>query len=70
MLQLLAGGVAGAVSKTLVAPLERVSTMLMTDGSRRFGVGEAVAHAWREGGLAGLFRGNAATLAKVRLVVS
>lgn len=63
--QLLAGGVAGAVSKTLVAPLERVSTMLMTDGGCGFGVGEAVAHAWREGGLAGLFRGNAATLAKI-----
>jgi hypothetical protein len=66
--QLLAGGVAGAVSKTLVAPLERVSTMLMTDGHRAgFGPSEALAHAWREGGLAGLFRGNAATLAKVRL---
>lgn len=63
--QLLAGGLAGAVSKTLVAPLERVSTMLMADGGQRFGLREAVAAAWRQGGVAGLYRGNAATLAKV-----
>lgn len=63
---LLAGGVAGAVSKTLVAPLERISTMVMADAHRSgLGVGEAVAAAWREGGLSGLFRGNAATLAKI-----
>lgn len=60
MQQLLAGGVAGAVSKTLVAPLERVSTMLMAD-AKRFSVGQAAAHAWRDG----LYRGHAATLLKI-----
>ncbi|KAL4457412.1 hypothetical protein ABPG75_012277 [Micractinium tetrahymenae] len=58
--QFLAGGVAGAVSKTLVAPLERVSTMLMAD-AKRFSVGQAAAHAWKDG----LYRGHAATLIKI-----
>ena len=64
--QLVAGGLAGAASKTLVAPLERVSTMLMADGHRPgYGPAQALAEVWRKGGLAGLFRGNAATLAKI-----
>lgn len=59
--QFLAGGVAGAISKTLVAPLERISTMLMADGRSRFSVGQAAAHAWQDG----LYRGHAATLVKI-----
>ena len=58
-----AGGLAGAVSKTLVAPMERVSTLLMTDAQRRFSLAAAAQHAWRDG----LYRGHAATLVKVRL---
>jgi solute carrier family 25 phosphate transporter 23/24/25/41 len=64
--QLLAGGVAGAVSKTLVAPLERISTLLMTPiGGQSLCLGGAAAHAWRDGGLGGLYRGHAATLLKI-----
>ena len=59
--QFLAGGVAGAVAKTLVAPMERVSTLLMAD-AQRFSVAAAARHAWRDG----LYRGHAATLVKVR----
>ena len=61
--QFVAGGLAGAVSKTLVAPMERVSTLLMTDAQRRFSLGAAARHAWRDG----LYRGHAATLVKVGL---
>ncbi|EFN58647.1 hypothetical protein CHLNCDRAFT_11132, partial [Chlorella variabilis] len=64
--QFLAGGVAGAVSKTLVAPMERVSTLLMTPTAhQRFSVAQAAQHAWRDGGLGGLYRGHAATLIKI-----
>jgi solute carrier family 25 (mitochondrial phosphate transporter), member 23/24/25/41 len=63
MRQLLAGGMAGGLSKTIVAPLERISTLVMTD--RKLTVGGAARHAWLDGGLKGLFRGNHATLLKI-----
>lgn len=62
--QLVAGGVAGAVSKSIVAPLERVSTLVMAE-KNVFSVERAAVHAWKDGGLRGLFRGNSATLAKI-----
>eukprot|EP00887_Chlorella_sp_A99_P007914 scaffold12.g7914.t1 len=64
--QLLAGGLAGSVAKTCVAPLERIATMLMADRAGRFSMTQAARAAWREGGAAGLWRGHGATLLKAR----
>ena len=61
MQQFLAGGAAGAVSKTMVAPLERISTLLMADSKLFASTGAAARHAWKDG----LYRGHAATLLKI-----
>jgi len=64
VLKLLAGGLAGAVSKSAVAPLERLTTIMMADVSGH-GFRRSFMHMWRDGGLIGLWSGNAATLAKI-----
>lgn len=58
----ISGGAAGALAKTLVAPLERIRTIAMTSsaGCAR----TAVAVAWADGGVLGLFKGNMATVLK------
>ena len=63
-LKLLAGGLAGAVSKTVVAPLERLTTIMMADLSGH-GFRKSLVSMWRDGGFVGLWSGNAATLAKI-----
>lgn len=64
--QFLAGGTAGAVSKTISAPLERASILLMAGGkSCSRGLGGVARLMWGDGGVRGLFRGNSAALAKV-----
>jgi solute carrier family 25 phosphate transporter 23/24/25/41 len=46
--------------------MERISTLLMTPvAHQRLSVTQAVGHAWRDGGLPGLYRGHAATLVKI-----
>ncbi|CDK26919.1 unnamed protein product [Kuraishia capsulata CBS 1993] len=60
----LAGGVAGALSRTAVSPFERVKVLYQVQGtskatqSYRHGVLRSVAQIWREEGLKGLYRGN------------
>lgn len=60
----MAGGVAGAVSRTVVAPLERLRTIMMAEPSAKR-LGPVLRRMWADGGVAGLFRGNAATVIKV-----
>ncbi|PRW34020.1 calcium-binding mitochondrial carrier S -3-like [Chlorella sorokiniana] len=60
----LAGGVAGAVSRTVVAPLERLRTIMMADRSATR-LGPVLRRMWADGGPRGLFRGNMATVIKV-----
>lgn len=62
----LAGGVAGAVSRTAVAPLERLRTIMMAD-ARAKRLGPVLRRMWTDPGgrMRGLFRGNLATVVKV-----
>lgn len=58
----LAGGVAGAVSRTVVSPLERLKILLQIQSVGReeykLSVGKGLAKMWREEGWRGLMRGN------------
>lgn len=56
-----AGGVAGAVSRTVVSPFERVKILLQVQSSTssyNHGILNAVGQVYKEEGVAGLFRGN------------
>lgn len=58
----LAGGVAGAVSRTVVSPLERLKILFQIQSAGReeykLSVGKGLAKMWREEGWRGLMRGN------------
>mmetsp|Transcript_9066 Transcript_9066/g.27222 ORF Transcript_9066/g.27222 Transcript_9066/m.27222 type:complete len:424 (+) Transcript_9066:234-1505(+) len=62
--RLIAGGVAGAVSRTTVAPLERLRTMMMADPAN-ISLPGTIRKMWADGGVRGLFKGNLATVTKV-----
>jgi len=68
-LQLVAGGVSGAVTKTLTAPLERVKILLQLQGMKQSGKYKNIRHTLRtivvEEGWIGLFRGNGANVLRV-----
>ena len=82
MKQLVAGGVAGIIAKTCVAPLDRARTMIQDAGGRgggggsggnrggggggRRGVAGVCGRVLREEGVSGLFRGNMVSVIKVR----
>ncbi|CCE90679.1 Mrx21p TDEL_0B05500 [Torulaspora delbrueckii] len=56
-----AGGIAGAVSRTVVSPFERVKILLQVQNSTTAynqGLFSAIGQVYREEGLKGLFRGN------------
>ena len=58
----LAGGVAGAVSRTVVSPLERLKILFQLQGQGRneykLSVGKGLMKMWREEGWRGFMRGN------------
>lgn len=72
LLDLAAGGTAGALSKTVVAPIERVKLLLQTQDSnpkiksgeipRYRGIGDCFIRVTREQGIASFWRGNLANV--------
>ncbi|KAM7250928.1 hypothetical protein ACFE04_022811 [Oxalis oulophora] len=61
---LIAGGVAGATSRTATAPLDRLKVNLQVQTARA-DIMPAVRKIWREGGIVGFFRGNGLNVVKV-----
>ncbi|PIN04735.1 putative mitochondrial carrier protein [Handroanthus impetiginosus] len=61
---LIAGGVAGAASRTTTAPLDRLKVILQVQTSRA-AIGPAIKSIWKEGGILGFFRGNGINVVKV-----
>ncbi|KAF5182717.1 Mitochondrial carrier protein coac2 [Thalictrum thalictroides] len=61
---LIAGGIAGATSRTATAPLDRLKVVLQVQTTRAH-IMPAVKAIWKEGGLLGFFRGNGLNVLKV-----
>ncbi|CAG8476367.1 9011_t:CDS:2 [Ambispora gerdemannii] len=65
---LLAGGVAGAVSRTVVSPLERMKILFQVQGPQPAsyqGIFPTLAKMWREEGMVGLLRGNGTNVIRI-----
>ena len=63
---LVAGGVAGAVSRTITAPLDRLKIMLQVHGGRKkLRIVDAFSYMLKEGGIRGLWRGNGINIIKI-----
>uniref|UniRef100_A0A804P3E6 EF-hand domain-containing protein n=1 Tax=Zea mays TaxID=4577 RepID=A0A804P3E6_MAIZE len=61
---LIAGGIAGAASRTATAPLDRLKVNMQVQ-TNCIAVVDVVKGIWREGGLLGFFRGNGLNVVKV-----
>ena len=63
---LVAGGWAGAVSRSCTAPLDRLKIMLQVHGGRKsLSIKDAFSYMIREGGWRGLWRGNGMNVIKI-----
>ncbi|KAL1915691.1 uncharacterized protein VTP21DRAFT_6450 [Calcarisporiella thermophila] len=65
---LIAGGVAGAVSRTVVSPLERMKILFQVQGTEPAsyqGVLPTLSRIWREEGLLGFLRGNGTNVIRI-----
>ncbi|NWQ69412.1 SCMC1 protein, partial [Neopipo cinnamomea] len=65
--QLLAGGVAGAVSRTGTAPLDRLKVMMQVHGSKsnKINIASGFKQMLKEGGVRSLWRGNGVNVVKI-----
>lgn len=65
----LAGGVAGAVSRTVVSPLERLKILFQIQSAGRtqykLPVGQGLIKMWRDEGWRGFMRGNGANCVRI-----
>ncbi|XP_048590315.1 mitochondrial adenine nucleotide transporter ADNT1 [Nematostella vectensis] len=64
---LIAGGIAGGVSRTCVSPLERVKMLLQIQvtNAKYSGVGGTLAKIYRDEGLYGYFKGNGTNIVRI-----
>ncbi|XP_017892530.1 calcium-binding mitochondrial carrier protein SCaMC-2 isoform X1 [Ceratina calcarata] len=62
---LVSGGVAGAVSRTCTAPLDRIKVYLQVHGSRHCKITSCFRYMLREGGTTSLWRGNGINVLKI-----
>ncbi|XP_062091489.1 calcium-dependent mitochondrial ATP-magnesium/phosphate carrier protein 2 [Humulus lupulus] len=60
----IAGGIAGAASRTATAPLDRLKVILQVQTTHAH-IGPALKKIWKEGGILGFFRGNGINVVKV-----
>jgi len=66
MTTLLAGGIAGAISRTATAPLDRLKVVLQAQAAgTNQSIGSAFADIYREGGAKSFFRGNGTNVIKI-----
>uniref|UniRef100_A0A7N5JSB0 Mitochondrial adenyl nucleotide antiporter SLC25A24 n=1 Tax=Ailuropoda melanoleuca TaxID=9646 RepID=A0A7N5JSB0_AILME len=65
--QLLAGGIAGAVSRTSTAPLDRLKVMMQVHGSKsgKMNIYDGFRQMVKEGGIRSLWRGNGTNVIKI-----
>lgn len=65
--ELIAGGAAGAVAKTAVAPLERIKILFQTrtEGFRSIGVCQSLKKVLNHEGVQGLYKGNGASILRI-----
>ncbi len=65
----LAGGVAGAMSRTVVSPLERLKILFQIQSAGRneykLSVGKGLAKMWRDEGWRGLMKGNGTNCVRI-----
>jgi len=72
MIDFLVGGVSAAVSKTVVAPIERVKLLLQVQDAQKTmavedrynGIGDCFTRVWKEQGFAAFWRGNLANVVR------
>ncbi|KAF7382639.1 hypothetical protein HZH68_014749 [Vespula germanica] len=62
---LLAGGIAGGVSRTCTAPLDRIKVYLQVHGTRHCNISSCFRYMLREGGITSLWRGNGINVLKI-----
>ncbi|CAL9109670.1 unnamed protein product [Musa acuminata var. zebrina] len=65
--ELIAGGAAGAFSKTAVAPLERIKIILQTrtEGFKSLGILQSLRKLWQHEGFFGFYKGNGASVLRI-----
>ncbi|GMI97924.1 CoA Carrier 1 [Hibiscus trionum] len=65
--ELIAGGTAGAIAKTTIAPLERIKILLQTrtDGFQSLGVCQSLRKVSKHEGVMGFYKGNGASVIRI-----